>query len=600
MAPMKRLSLRHRLALGAALGLCTGTLASCNAIFGISPGIGTGGAASGTGSPTGSGGMGGLTASSSAGDGASSSTGGHGTGGHGTGGSTTSSTTTGTGGTVPDAGPLKCDGTDPGGTDGSTAKWAVNAFDAVGAGAGLRSDGSVVIGGNFDGSDTVLGSAPLSYPSSGNPTDLFLARFSSTGQNLSAQSFPAQAQVGVFTEDWYNNTGLLMAVDKQGRTAVAGNFRGSFTIGSTTLTAQIQATDSGDPDSLDGFVALFDASWNTVWPPKLLGSALNDSVNGVAIDGQGNVLVLLVSRGSDTALPIDAGCGATMGKATPNGNGVFVSKIGLTGACAWSDNFSVTNGYLDDNNNGAGMALAVDPSDDVILVGGAEPATTIIGQNSLGTDGSNYHAFAAKLSGKDGSVTWRRAYEDGHNQNLYAVATDPCGNIIVGGGFAGGAPFGSPPFQDPPGAENGDQQGMLVKLDPVKGDPIWADQFVGLGWTGVTAIQVNHASDIALVGLLQDGTHSVGIDFLGKTLLPPSPLNVGQTDFYVAKLKGDGSLRWVNRYGGEDYDFALAVALDDAGHLVATGSFASSIDFGSGVTVGAAESGDFFAVEFGP
>ena len=68
----------------------------------------------------------------------------------------------------------------------------------------------------------------------------------------------------------------------------------------------------------------------------------------------------------------------------------------------------------------------------------------------------------------------------------------------------------------------------------------------------------------------------------------------------AAKLKGDGSLRWVQRYGASDsYDAAFAVALDNAGHLVATGSFSSPITFGPGVTVTPGAT-DFYAVEFGP
>jgi hypothetical protein len=63
---MNRLFLHRRLALGAAAGLATGGLVSCNAIFGVSPGIGTGGApGASSSSATGSSSSTGATSSSS-------------------------------------------------------------------------------------------------------------------------------------------------------------------------------------------------------------------------------------------------------------------------------------------------------------------------------------------------------------------------------------------------------------------------------------------------------------------------------------------------------------------------------------------------------
>jgi hypothetical protein len=576
---MIRPSFGTRLVLGAAAALGASALVSCNAIFGIVSGEGSGGS-----------------------DTTSSSSSTHATGGTST---NTRSTTTGTDTTstssttsTTSTAPLKCDGTDPGGVDGATAKWARSAFNGTGLGVGLRPDGTVAVTGTYSGTDTVFGSTALPAPDGGYPENLFVTSYSTSGTDLVAEGFLGNDNIGILTEGGFTNSGLLSAVDAQGRIAIAGNFRGTYAIAGTTLTSLVQQTDAGTRDNLDGFVALFDASWNPVWPPRRLGGPLNDSADGVAIDSQGNVILVLVSEGGT----VDDGCAPVASTAGAAANAVFVTKIALGGACVWHQQFQIANGFMDDNNNGAGLALAVDPNDDVILAGGATPAYSIIGQGALGVDPYNAHAFAAKLAAADGSVTWARAYEGTGNesQSFYAIASDPCGNLVAGGTFSGGASFSPlPPLVDHyTNSPDYDSQGVIVKLDP-SGTPVWQAAFTGYGASGVTAIRINQSSDVALVGTLVDSSLATGIDFLGTTLPPPQPVGNGNTDFFVAKLKGDGSLRWVTRYGGPSTANVFAVDLDDAGHLVATGVFNSPITFGPGVSV-QNQSSDFFVVEFGP
>ena len=579
-----RISQRRAAAAAALTSFATAFLA-CNAIFGITPGQGA--AATGSGGTT--------TASNSSSSGATTTT--------------SSSTGTTASGGMDSGKPLACDGTDPG-IDGQTALWANHANAATGFGLGILADATLVVAGNFYGTSTYFGSAPLDYSDAGVGFNVsaFATHYRHDGYDLSAASFTGPGTVGLSSNDRFINTTFHVAVDKQGRTALAGGFRGSFTLGAVTLTAA--APDGGGNE--DGFVVLLDKTGAPLWTAKQLGGSINDTASAVAIDSAGDVVVVGVSYIDAGGVTADYGCGPQAVPANQAGDAVFVTKIKPDGTCAWptSQVFAVANSFLDAVNRGHGLAVAVDPQDNIILVGGAYPTNTIIGQNMLGAN-TDLDAFVAKLAASDGSVMWRQPYGGPGDQYATAVAVDLCGNILLGGSFTGStATFDGVTLHAPAG--NFDHI-FLAKLSVDLAHPAkpavtqWARALADLGNQSITAIAVNQASDVAIVGNLVDDVGSTGVDF-GKDLtstqvkLAHPGSTPGQMDGYVAKFKADGALRWAKRWGGAGtIEQAFGVAMDDAGHLAMTGYFETptTLVFGPGVQL-TPTSQDVFTVEYGP
>ena len=57
-------------------------------------------------------------------------------------------------------------------------------------------------------------------------------------------------------------------------------------------------------------------------------------------------------------------------------------------------------------------------------------------------------------------------------------------------------------------------------------------------------------------------------------------VSAGGADIYIAKLNGDGTHLWSKRFGGPQDDYGYAVATDPAGDLLFTGTVNGPVDFG--------------------
>jgi hypothetical protein len=75
-------------------------------------------------------------------------------------------------------------------------------------------------------------------------------------------------------------TGLAVSVDKSGNILLAGAFRGSITLGGTTLTS------AGEEDA---FIAKLSPTGQVMWAQKF-GDARNQSATAIGADADGNVL----------------------------------------------------------------------------------------------------------------------------------------------------------------------------------------------------------------------------------------------------------------------------------------------------------------------
>lgn len=593
----------------ALVAFATTAIAACNAIFGINGGLPAGPSGSGGATSSGSSGSGGKASTSSSGTGGMMSTSTSGTGGM------MSTSSSGTGGAIADAGPV-CDGNAPG-SEGTNAIWALNAggfWAQMGYAVAFGKAQTFVVAGTYADGETALGSGPLpytsSYPDAGSGgDDIFVARYDLAGQNVWARGFGGPDDQGLASFLYQRNNALRVAVDAQDNVVLAGNYRGSFTIGST-----LTNDTSRHADAVDAFVAKLDAAGNPLWA-KPLGGPDNDLVLGLGVDSQGNIVFAALTANLDaTALSVNFGCGAENVDPQPQSTGeqwLFVSKLGPDGSCVWHQRFQIDSGFNDVINIGAGLSLAVDPFDDVILALGADASRTYIGSGNIGSS-QGRDVILAKLAHTDGHVLWRKAYGGPGAQRAWAVATDGCGNIVVGGEFDEAAAFGAlAPLQLPAdsGADPQSTHAFVLKLDldadPAKPPaPVWARAFADDGWQSVTGVAVDGAGKVTVIGNLIDGPASMGVDFGDGVLTPPVPDDAGNWGyhpaFYFAKLNADGTLHHARRFGDDHANNAYGVAVDSAGHTVMTGAAQMKIDFGGGASPLDPNNIDVFVVMYGP
>jgi hypothetical protein len=237
--------------------------------------------------------------------------------------------------------------------------WAKR-FGGTGNDTGLAvstdSAGNVIIAGTFEGTVDFGGGAL----SSAGLRDIFVAKYSATGQHLWSKRFGSSG----------DEVGYGVAVDSAGDVVLSGKFQNSVSFGGTTLTSA-----GGD----DIFLAkLSGATGAHVWS-KRFGSTSGDVSLGVDVDGSGNVVMTGYFTGS-------VNFGGTV--LSSSGLDVFVAKYNSAGTHIWSKRFG---GFDTQIPNG----VAVKSTGEVTVVG-YFAGSIDFGTGLLSSLGS-YDAFVASI-----------------------------------------------------------------------------------------------------------------------------------------------------------------------------------------------------------
>lgn len=220
--------------------------------------------------------------------------------------------------------------------------------------------------------------------------------------------------------------------------------------------------------------------------------------------------------------------------------------------------------------------VVTDSSGNVYSVGGFagttdfDPGPSTFALTSQGptleTDG-----FISKLD-KDGNFVAAGQFAGNKDVEITGIDVDPSGNLYVTGNFNGQTDFD-------PGAgvtlvNGGPGDVFVAKLDGSL-NLEWAKRIGGGGKIIANDIAVD-ASGRSYVG----GWFSNTIDFKpggGQNKLT----SAGKRDGYVLKFDTDGNAKFVSRFrgNGSNQSEVAALASDNRGNTVATGSFTGTVDF---------------------
>lgn len=389
---------------------------------------------------------------------------------------------------------------------------------------------------DFDPAQTHVGNADIL--TSAGAIDVFVAKYSPDG------NFVWAIRMGGAATNPGGDEGRTIRVDAAGNVFVAGQFRGTGSFGSFTLTA--------DGDGKDAWVAKLDSAgkvlWANRWGRPDSGKFDGEIPQNLDIDGAGNVGVICMSP-----------------------SGYDILKYGANGTLLWSKTIATRAGGCD---------LVTDPKGN-IFVSGSFTGTVDFDPNE-GTKsiyaGPGNAGFVLKLTAS-GELAWVRPFMS-QSQTLNGVRTsgtsscqrlalDPSGNIFVGGYYANKVDFN-------PGGEVANLPtiggGFIAKLS-ADGRLIW-----------VKAIEASRGVHVLDISSDSSGSVYASGHFSATADFDPGPgvvsrASAGATDIYVLELNAAGEFGWVEAFGGPGTDMAYGLAIAPNGDICVAGYFGETVDF---------------------
>ncbi len=412
--------------------------------------------------------------------------------------------------------------------------------------------GNVLITGGFSFS-AEFGGGPLV---SAGLRDVFVAKYAPGGVHLWSQRFGSTGH-----ED-----GRCVATDASGNVFVTGWFSGTVDFGGGPLVS------AGDYDI---FIAKYSPTGAHLWSQRfgdLFGDYTSEGGYGLTTDAWGNVFV----SGSFTGT-VDFGGGPLVSPGgppwDPHPSNAFVAGFSPEGTHLWSRGFG---DYEDDY----AYSIAADANGNVLVTGSFQGSVDI-GGGAMASAGSS-DIFVAKYD-TAGNHLWSHRFGSTGSDVGYSVATDGFDNLFVTGSFSNTADFGGGPL-----VCAGSSDIFVAKYDPA-GVHLWSQRFGGNGSDIAHSIATDESNNVLLTGSFSDTA-----DFGGEPLV-----SAGSWDIFVVRYSWSGDHIWSQGFGSTSVDFGSAVTTDVSNHVLVTGYFVGTVDFGGGPLVSAGGL-DIFLAEYSP
>jgi hypothetical protein len=329
------------------------------------------------------------------------------------------------------------------------------------------------------------------------------------------------------------------ATDAAGNVILTGSFLGTLNFGGANLVS---------PVSLDIFLVKFSSAGTHQWSQRF-GVTDHQYAMSVATDPDGNVYVAGYFSGTVNFGGVDL--------VSAGGDDIFIAKFDPTGVHQWSQRFGdAVNQYC--------YSVATDAAGNVYLPCGFT-GTVDFGGGVLTSAGSSDIALA-KFS-PAGVHQWSQRFGDTNAQYGFSAATDPSGNVYLGGWFAGTVNFGGTAL-----SSSGGFDVCLAKFDGA-GVHQWSKR-----WGSPDSQYLQCVTTDAFSNVYLTGHYFGGINFG----LGPMP-SAGGDDIYLAKLDAAGAPLWARRFGdatSEQYGYALST--DASGDVYLAGYTRGTVNFGGG------------------
>ncbi len=172
------------------------------------------------------------------------------------------------------------------------------------------------------------------------------------------------------------------------------------------------------------------------------------------------------------------------------------------------------------------------------------------------------------LANENCNATWAKAFGGVLDEDIFDVATDAQGNIVIAGAFSGTADYGGGPFT----TVNGNSDIVIAKYDSM-GNHLWSKQYGGIGIDRAQGVAIDNLGNILVTGVFQNT-----VDFGGGPVLS----NNNSHDIFTLVLSSTGGYLISRTFGGPGGDDGTAVAFDAQGNGIIVGHITGNVDFGGG------------------
>ena len=374
------------------------------------------------------------------------------------------------------------------------------------------------------------------------------------------------------------NYGNALAVDANGNIYTVGSFAG--TVDFDPGVAVYDLTSAGQSDI---FISKLDATGNFVWAQKI-GSNTAQVANSIIVDASGNIIVAGNFVG---AVDFDPGP-LTFTLNGGGNNDCFIFKMDAGGNFIWAK--QVVGNYSQ------GDAISTDALGNLYVCGNYNSTADLdpgSGANNVTATGGSADVFLIKLDAA-GNFVWGKSFGGIGTDVAESIKADAAGNVYVTGNF----PF-TVDFDPGPTTFNisvaGSTDVYLLKLD-INGNFLWAKTFAGVDAEAGRDVIVDATGNVYVTGL-----------FLATVDLDPGPgvynltSFVASTDIFIVCLDAAGNFVYAIRFGGTTLDAGLALFVNGAGILHATGYFEGAVDFdpGAGIATLNSAEGRTFIIKLG-
>jgi len=183
--------------------------------------------------------------------------------------------------------------------------------------------------------------------------------------------------------------------------------------------------------------------------------------------------------------------------------------------------------------------------------------------------------------------TWAKSANGTGNDNATSTSTDTAGNVYVTGTYyEASITFGATTLTNAGGHDI-----FVVKYDAA-GNVLWAKGAGGASNDEVRSNTTDVAGNVYITGYY----NSISITF-GATTLTNANNSTASADVFIVKYDTDGNVVWAKGAINTTNDVGNSATTDAAGNLYVTGSYYSSITFGT-TTLTNAGSIDIFIVKY--
>lgn len=370
--------------------------------------------------------------------------------------------------------------------------------------------------------------------------DIYIAKYSSTGSLIWQKTFGGS----------YSDKAIDLAIGTDQNILVTGQFFGTVSFGSITLTSSA--------NSKDIFIVKLDPAGNVLWARKE-GGSLAENAYGITVDHQNNVILTGQFQGSATIANNNF-----TSAIDPNTNqssfDFFISKYDSNGTPLWS-----LNGFAEYDDRG--LAVAVDNQNNIFFTGQFSK-TLIFASNTYSNLGYNI-GFLCKLN-PAGQLQFFNQMKAGMT-NPYDLELNSDDDVVVTGDF-----LGNMNYYDATGThaiQNSFDKHIFILKTTNNGNYQWNYTLGSENDISARSVSMDPHKDIFVTGYFKCDLSQI------QDTAEVTFNSVGFKDVYLLKINNSGQYEYIKHFGGkmDDEGHGVAITQNDMPHIC--GSFTKDLNF---------------------